>query len=138
MTVQTMTVQLPVEIYERLKRRAEESHRSVNDQLVEMVATAMYEEEPPLPPDVDDALKQLAFLDDETLWRMVRTRQPEKEMERLEYLNSKQQREGLTDEEKEELDRLLFLYERRILVRAEIMALLKERGYDVSELIESS
>ena len=138
MTVQTMTVQLPVEMYERLKRRAEESHRSVNDQLVEMVATAMYEEEPPLPPDVDDALKQLAFLDDETLWRMVRTRQPEEEMERLEYLNSKQQREGLTDEEKEELDRLLFLYERRILVRAEIMALLKERGYDVSELIESS
>ena len=138
MTVQTMTVQLPVEMYERLKRRAEQSHRSVNDQLVEMVATAMYEEEPPLPPDVDDALKQLAFLDDETLWRMVRTRQPEEEMERLEYLNSKQQREGLTDEEKEELDRLLFLYERRILVRAEIMALLKERGYDVSELIESS
>jgi hypothetical protein len=53
----------------------------------------------------------------------------------LEALHLKRQREGLTESETETLARLVRQYERAMLVRAQAAALLKQRGYDVAELI---
>jgi hypothetical protein len=53
----------------------------------------------------------------------------------LEALHLKRQREGLTDVETQTLARLVRQYERAMLVRAQAAALLKQRGYDVAELI---
>ena len=60
---------------------------------------------------------------------------PNEAAARFAELNSKQQREGLTDEELKTLDSLRRGYERVMVVRAEAAALLKERGHDVSMLI---
>lgn len=133
MSVQTMTIQLPEKIYEHLKRRAENSRRSINDEVVEVIAMAVHEEAR-LSPDMDDVLEQLDYVDNDTLWRMARSRLSEEEARRLEELNWKQQQDGLTKEEEEERENLLWLYNRRLLVRAKAMALLKERGQDIEEL----
>ncbi|NOX63149.1 MAG: hypothetical protein GXP42_14585 [Chloroflexi bacterium] len=134
MSVQTMTIQLPSELYEYLERRAKNSRRSVNEEVVEAIAIAA-QERAQLSPEMESVLDQLNYMDDATLWRMARSRLSEEEARRLEELNWKQQREGLTMEEEEERDMLLWQYDRRLLVRAKAMALLKERGHDISELL---
>ena len=53
--------------------------------------------------------------------------------ERLEQLHRQQQRVELTAEEQHEAARLEQLYRDTLLVRAQAAALLKQRGYDVSD-----
>ncbi len=47
-----------------------------------------------------------------------------------------QERDGLTDTESQELRSLVRLFERCLLVRAQGSALLKQRGHDVSGLLD--
>lgn len=79
------------------------------------------------------ALAQLAYLNDAALWQAARSTLLPAQRERLEELHDKQQREGLTTEEKKEDQALLALYHEMILVRAQAVVLLKQRGYDVSD-----
>jgi hypothetical protein len=53
----------------------------------------------------------------------------------MEQLHLKRQRQGLTGSEAEALAGLVRHYERAMLVRAQAAALLKERSYDVAELL---
>jgi len=56
----------------------------------------------------------------------------------LEELHNKQQREGLTETELGTLMRSIQEYERQMMVHAQAVSLLKERGHDISELISTS
>ena len=133
MTVQSVTLHLPSPLYERLKRRAEQTHRSVEAELLEVVAAAVPVADD-LPADLAQAISPLSLLDDEALWRAARSHLPEAAAQ-LEQLHLKRQREGLTGSEVETLGGLMRRYERAMLVRAQAAALLKKRGYDVSELL---
>ena len=53
------------------------------------------------------------------------------QVEQMEILNLKQQRGGLTPDERQALAQMLRRYEHVMLVRAKAAALLKERGYNV-------
>jgi len=53
----------------------------------------------------------------------------------LEVLHLKRQDEGLTEDEARRAAELTRQYERAMLIRAQAMALLMQRGYDVSGLI---
>jgi len=130
---QSVTIRLPDPIYQQLKRRADQSRRSVEDELIEVVATAVPLDELPL--DLAEAISPLAALDDEALWSAARNRLSVDDAERLEDLSSKQQREGLSAAEADETAVLLRRYERAMLIRARAAALLKERGHDVSSLL---
>ncbi len=55
---------------------------------------------------------------------------------RWEDLSHKSQSEGLTGDEQRMVEALLQQYERLLLVRAEALARLKERGCDVAPLLE--
>jgi hypothetical protein len=77
----------------------------------------------------------LSLLNDEELWRAARNRLSEDSRSQLEALNFKQQREKLTAAEKETLERLIDEYDQAVLLRAEAMLLLKQRGHDVSKLL---
>lgn len=133
MTVRSVTLELPNVLYEKVQRRAEQAHRSVEDELVEVVATAMPSFDH-LPQDITEALVQLTHLDDSALWQAARSTLPSDQASEMEALNLKQQREGLTDDEQQLLNRLLRRYEQNVLVRAKAAALLKQRGHSVSEL----
>ena len=128
-----LTVNLPGPLYERLARRATRTHRTIEAELVDAVAT-LPDEHDELPADMAEAIAALHLLGDEELWRAARQRlAPEKSSE-IEELHRKRQRDGLSASELEALATLMKEYTRIMLVRSRSAALLKQRGHDVSEL----
>ncbi len=65
------------------------------------------------------------------------TAPPGKE-ERMQELIDKQELEDLSGSEKQEVDNISDLFSRIMLVRAEAAVLLKERGYDVDQILDST
>lgn len=137
MTAHAVTLQLSETLYDRLKRRAKDSHRSLEDEILVAVESAVPEDDERLPEEWDRALSDLKEMDDDELWKAARERLPVEASERLESLHFKQRDEGLTASEKETLRELLDRSELTMLVRAHSAKLLKRRGYDVSELLTS-
>ncbi|HHJ07214.1 MAG TPA: hypothetical protein ENK24_06915 [Anaerolineae bacterium] len=134
MAVQSITLDLPGTLYNRLRYRAEQARRSIEDELLEAVATAIPLNEE-LPDDLAEAISHLHLLDNQALWRAARSHLSPEDAARMEALHLKRQREGLAESEIQTLDDLVRQYERAMLVRAQAAALLKQRGYDVSKLI---
>ena len=133
MSVQVETLHVPDTVYEQIRRAAEKIKRPVHEVMIEAVAAVA--------PVVDTAtekmrsvLAQMAYLNDAALWQTARATMPKQQQERLETLHQKQHYEALTVEEREEEQALLALYRETILVRAQAAVLLKQRGYDVSDL----
>jgi plasmid stability protein len=134
MTVQAITLNLPETLYDWLKQRAEQTQRSIEDELLETVATAIPLTEE-LPDDLNEAISHLHLLDDQTLWRAARSHLSAEVATEMEQLHLKRQREGLTENETQILNNRVHQYEQTMLIRAQAAALLKQRGYDVSELV---
>lgn len=125
--MQTVTVHLTENVFQQIKRLAKARQHSVEDEVAAVVAAAL-----PLADNDNEAqLAQLAFLSDEELEQIARTRLSEKERGRMETLSAKQRGQGLTATEQNEVDALLNRYDWLILLRAEATRLLKERGRDV-------
>lgn len=135
MTVQAITLNLPQAVYKQIRQAAEKVGRPVNEVLLEAVAAVA----PVIgtePENLRTALAQMAYLNDAALWQAARTTMTPEQRERLETLHDKQQREGLTPDERTEEQALLSLYRETLLVRAQAAVLLKQRGYDVSEPLQ--
>jgi plasmid stability protein len=134
MSVHPVTLSLPKSIYNRLRKRAEKSRRSVEMELLDMVASAMPASEE-LPDLLAAVIAELDLLDDDALWRAARTRMDADQSAQMETLHIKRQREGLSAAEEHTLSGLMLRYERSMLVRSRAAALLKTRGHDVSSLL---
>jgi len=133
MTQQAVTIQLPSGLYHQIEHRARRLQRSVEDELVSAL-TAVLPTLDDVPADVTEAMAQLAFLDDDELWRAAQTTLPSRDADRMQALMLKRQRDGLTAPEQREAERLAQRYDRMMLIRAQAAALLKERGYEITEL----
>jgi hypothetical protein len=131
---QHVTLNVPGTLYDRLRRRAEEAHRTVEDELLHVVAAAIPGADD-LPAELDEAVSQLAVLDDAALFGAARAAMPKDAAEELERLHHKRQREGLTEAEAQAAAALTRLYERFMLVRAEAAVLLAHRGHDLSGVL---
>ncbi len=134
MSAQAVTLHLPMSLYDLLWQRAQMTRRSLEAEILDVVTSVVHPDDD-LPPDLREIIAPLQELDDEALRRAAMDRFPEEAAARFAELNSKQQREGLTEEETRALDGLRHGYERVMVIRAEAAALLKERGHDVSRLI---
>ncbi|HEY7346858.1 MAG TPA: Arc family DNA-binding protein [Ktedonobacterales bacterium] len=128
-------VNIPDDLYQRLKERAEEHHRSVEAQLLKTLSAGLVVEEEELPADITDALTALETADDEALWRVARSRVPLEMAEAVQKLRTKQKRASLTSAEQFKLDELLHQYDLIMLLRAKAAVLLKQHGYDVNVLL---
>jgi len=135
MTAQAVTVNLPGPLYERLARRATKTHRTVEAELVDAVATVL-DEPGELPADMAEAIAALHLLEDADLWRAARQSLAAERAAEIEELHQKRQNEGLSASELEALATLMKEYTRTMLVRARSAALLKQRGHDVSDLLQ--
>ena len=133
MTVQSITLNLPSAVYQKLRRRAEATQRSIEAELLEVVVTAVPTLDE-LPADLNESVAQLRLLDDAALLRVARSTLLAETAQQLETLHIKQQREGLAPAEHLTAEALLAQYERHMLMRAEAVALLKQRGHDISSL----
>lgn len=135
MTAQAITLQLPSPLYERFKRQAAEARRTVEAEILDVVAHAAPETEE-LPPELSESLAQLDALEDEALWQLARSHLPREESAELEDLHLKRQSEGLTPQENARTAFLVAQYERAIVLRAHAARVLKEHGHDVSCLLQ--
>jgi hypothetical protein len=129
-----ITVNVSDRLYRRLMRRAEQTQRTVEAELLDAAASGLplHDE---LPLGLEDELQQLVVLTDEALWRVADSRLAQERAGKLERLHRKAQRQPLsTAERKLELE-LTRQYERAMLLRARAAWLLKERGFDVSALL---
>jgi plasmid stability protein len=137
MASQTLTLQVPATLYSQLKQRAEQAQRTVEAETLELLAATVPAAEG-LAPDVQQALTSLSLLDDEALRHAAASRLGSEAAAELEALHFKQQREGLSEAESQRRAELIRQYERAMLVRAQAVALLRQRGHDVSSLFAPS
>ena len=130
----TVTLKLPIQLYNRFRRRAEKTQRSIEIEVLEAVATAATAEDD-LPSDLTQMLAALSAVGDPALWQAARQHFASEDVTRLEQLHLKRQREGLTPAETESAETLIRQYERAMLARAQAAVLLRQRGYDISTLL---
>ena len=98
MTIRSVTIQMPVGLYNRLKRRAEQAHHSVEVEVLETVAASVPVDEE-LSRDLTEAVMRLAALDDDALWLVARAFFPVEKSTQLENLHFKRQDRGLNEAE---------------------------------------
>ena len=134
MTAHAITLHLPETLYNRFRQRAQWTHRSVETELLDAVASAAPAEDE-LPAELVAAVEALDKADDEKLWRLAREAMSREASEELEALHFKQREAGLSPEEDAARARLIHEYERTMLIRAQAAKLLKDRGYDVSNIL---
>jgi plasmid stability protein len=134
---QIVTIPLPPGLYARLSQRAAAGHRSLADEVM-LALSATVSETDDIPADLAATLASMAALDDQTLWQLAGSRVIESDAARLDDLADKRQRLGLTDEESREAEALALLHDRVMVVRAEAVALLKQRGHDVRGLFSGA
>jgi plasmid stability protein len=136
MSIQSITVEMPSGLFSRIKRRAVEAHRSVEVELLETVATAVPLEEE-LPDDLAAELIQLAMADNATLWAMVHSRFPEERSAQVEALHLRRQASGLSPVEAQQAAAITQEMEKFMFLRAQAMALLVQRGQNLSTLAQA-
>lgn len=98
MAGQRITIDLPDDVYARLKRAAEQAHRSVEEQALDVLAgrdSGVHSQQA----DVAELTAQLAAQGDDALRRMAQARLPARPLAHLRRLHDKQQREGLDEAE---------------------------------------
>jgi hypothetical protein len=134
MAARAVTLHLPGPLFEKIERRAQEAHRSIEAELLEVVSTAVPAAEE-LSPDLGAEVSSLRFLDDAALWQAARSRLPLPESERMEELHRTDRRAGLSEPEAQELADLERQYEKVLLVRSHAARLLAQRGHDIRGLI---
>ncbi len=125
-------VGLPVPLFDRLKRAAELTHRSVEDVLASTVNAAL-PPDPTLPAEVVDDLAALALFSDDALWAAAESSLSPAQQRRLEQLSNVADRRSLTAAESSELSQLLEQYDRSVLRRAKALAVLAQRGYQIPD-----
>lgn len=133
MAIESVMLNLPRALYEQFRYRANNNHRTVEAELLDVVTTAASSVEDELPTSLSAELAALISLDEEALWCAARSRMPVQEAELMAKLNYKQQNYSLTKDELNTLNDLGEQYDRYMLIRAKAMVLLKERGHDISE-----
>ncbi|HEY7347827.1 MAG TPA: hypothetical protein VH599_05865 [Ktedonobacterales bacterium] len=137
MANQSLTLNFPDDLYQRLKARAEGAQRSIEDELLSLAAAALDDE--PIPLDIQAAVASLSVLDDAALWQVARaSRLSQEESDESEELHFRRQRgERLTDAEKRRLAVLMHQYDKSLLVRSHALLLLKQRGHDITPLLQT-
>ena len=129
MTVQTIALDLPEDIYERLQRMAEATNQPVEEVMFQTIRGNLPPSVDDLPPELRDELASLQGLSDRALWIIAKEPLPPDQWRRHEHLLGRNQAGTLTDAEREELSCLRVATDRFVFRRSYALALLKWRGY---------
>jgi hypothetical protein len=127
----TVTLTLPDSVLSKLNRAAELTHRSV-DEIVAATVEAALTAQVDLPAELEAELAAMRLFSDDALWAATYPSMSAFEQQRLAQLNEAAQDHALTPAEQAEQQSLLRAYNRSILRRAQALAILKQRGHDVT------
>jgi len=126
--METIALELPKPIFEKLARMAELSHRPVVEYLSESLDLKMM---PDMPAEMQAELAQMTYLNDKALWDATQPSFLPQESERLRELNQQARESGLSADGIRESDALILKYNFSVLRRARAFALLKLRRFTI-------
>jgi len=129
---QTVSVQLPEAIYRRLQWASELTYRPV-DEILSSALTVALGVPPELPTQQQNELAAFGMLSDAALWAASESSLSPVQQRRLHQLNRAAGERTLSSSEAHEQVELLDLYQRSVLQRAQALALLAYRGYDLPD-----
>lgn len=131
MTLQTVTLHLPEDLYQRLQRVARLTYRSVEEVVVTTIIATLVAP-PDLPSELADELAAMRLLSDDALWAAAQPSLSPAEAHRLKQINHTAGERPLSHSEAVEQETLLKAYHHSILRRAQALAILAQRGHPVS------
>jgi hypothetical protein len=121
-------VQIPEPLFQKLKRIADLTHRSVEDITATSLEAAL-PLPPGLPPDIANELAAMHLFSDEALQAAVVPSFTPAEEHRLNQLNMTAGEQDLTPAEAAEQQHLIMSYQHSVLRRAKARAVLAQRGH---------
>lgn len=128
MTHKTITLNVPDELYERVQEAADASERSLETVLLESLDVLFGRPAD----DMETLLTLLPNYSDAQLWGLVYRRLHWTDSLRLRDLIAKGKQGTLTEAEERELNRLTEEVDLDMLLRSEALAMLNQRGQDIS------
>lgn len=134
MTDQSLLVQLPQELYERIKEAAETSARPMDAILIESLDALFHR--PPAGETIESVLAALPTYTDGELWVVVYRGLTWAQSLRLRELNTKAKQIELSDSEATEQSHLLDLNDQMMLLRSDALLLLQQRGHDIEAYLK--
>jgi len=135
MTTQAINVQLPDEMYERLKDTAIATRRSLEDVVFQTIRGNLPPTLNDLPPEQRDLVADVEHLSDDALWAVAKESLPSSGWQRHQRLLRKAEDSALTPSDQTELAELAELRaatDHFVIRRSYALALLKWRGYTIS------
>ena len=130
----SVTVAVPPETYEPFRQQAARAHQSVEEAVVQAMQAT-------LEADTSTAAERRAMvaavesLDTPALWQLIHAGAETEDVLLLAALNENRQRRGLSADEETAVQALIRQHDRAVLLRAKALAVLRQRGEDVSRLI---
>ena len=133
MNQQPVLLQIPDELYERVRQIAESSNRSLENVLLESLEFMFGE----LPGERALTPEILETFADDQLWAIVYQPFAPAQDSRLRELTEHSKQRPLNGDEQNEMEILIDTVDRYILLRSKALLLLKQRGYDVEQRLQS-
>ncbi len=132
MSTQSITLDLPENVYRRLQLMAKTIHQPLEEVVFQSIKGNLPPLSDDIPPEWRDDLGELQHLPDAALWTVTRESLPDKQWNRHQQLLEKNQVETITKTEQKELDNLRAITDRFVFRRSYAFALLRWRGYTLS------
>ncbi|HVC79764.1 MAG TPA: hypothetical protein VNL35_04590 [Chloroflexota bacterium] len=130
----TVTLDLPPEVYNQLRQRAQQHQRGLEEE-ASLVLGAAVNTPTVVPADFETVLDTLTTLDDDALQQVSHSQPTVEDGILLHALVDKRRRLGLTVIEEQWLAELGERHDRVMVLRAKAVSLLHQRGIDVSERV---
>lgn len=132
MTIQTVAVQIPQSLYERLEQAAIKLQKPVDNLLVETLQAALATDDE-IPAAIQTEIATLEHLSERALRDVAASEMTSQDQVMIEQLLAWQSRRPLRDEETAQLNRLRYEYGRVMLRKARAYALLAKRGHSLPQ-----
>ncbi|HBL11197.1 MAG TPA: hypothetical protein DD379_07285 [Cyanobacteria bacterium UBA11162] len=129
MPAETITLQIPEILYQRLLNTAHATQQPLQEVILHALQVGSPPEWDDVPEEFQADLAALDKLDDNTLWQIVRSCKTEKDMERYNILLEANSSGTLTDTERLELVKLRHDADLFMLKKAQAAVLLRWRGH---------
>ncbi|MBD2197705.1 MULTISPECIES: hypothetical protein [Calothrix] len=131
MATETITLQIPEILYQRLLNTAYAQRRPIEEVIVHALKVGSPPEWNDVPEEFQAELAALDKLDDNSLWQIVRNYKTVDEMERYNYLLERNSNGNITEAEQLELIELRHKADSFMLCKAQAAVLLRWRGHHV-------
>ena len=131
MSDQTIPIQLPDAIYQRLQQVAHATHHSIEEVVLQTIRGNLPPSLDDLSPELHCAVADLQHMSDEALWSVTKESLPQHQWRHHQRLLRKGQEGSLSTAEHKELAELRTAADRFVIRRSYALALLKWHGHTI-------